>query len=783
MEAGSVGDDHPVLSGLNAQQREVAEHRGSPLLVFAAAGTGKTQALTSRIAHLVLRDGVAPSRVLALTFTRKAAGEMRRRAAALCGVEQADLRNVCTFHSLCVRLLRMPWHGLGSGSGHRRRIGRDFTILDPAQAEAILDACLPAALDAAWRDREASGASGRDASDASDASGADNARNRIKDATSASAVMRAIDAWRNRGLEPDDAEVLVEAGAQDGWPLQAVAAHAYASYRDACAHRNVVDFSDLLLHACAMLSRSPPALERCRRELFEHLLVDEFQDTNPAQMRLVVLLCKGKGGCSPLDPPSEDPLDTQEGGSRGAEPPSPSLLTGRNLMVVGDDYQAIHEWRGATVRNILGFADDWPGARVVCLSLNYRSVPSVLAAARLVIAGNSRQRHKELIATRVARAGAGGGGGGGEGEGAEEEAAVSVVFGAKGQWAEARAIASRIKARLGAPVGDGQGAKPSDFAILYRINAQSQPLEEALRDAGVPYRVRGSLAFFDRAEIKDAMSYARLLCNPRSDTDFERAIAAPHRGIGAATLDRLRSSAAALGGCLMDAAEAEVDAAAKPAKGKAKRHAALAEFVQLVRDLRQPPPFDVEDLDLDLDLDLDPGAPQGGGSKGGEPPFRECLARSGLLDALRDADARDSTDRLENVEALLALARRSEHSSGGLREFVDACAVSGPDVQHAAEAEVEAVALMTLHASKGLEFVDVTIAGCVEGWLPYQRSLQEGRLEEERRLCYVGITRARDRLVLSAPRSMTGFRGEVRTEPSRFIAEAFLSGGAGERRA
>ena len=450
-------------------------------------------------------------------------------------------------------------------------------------------------------------------------------------------------------------------------------------------------------------------------------------------------------------------------------------------MVVGDDYQAIHEWRGATVRNILGFADDWPGARVVCLSLNYRSVPSVLAAARLVIAGNSRQRHKELTATRDAGAGAGAG----------TCTAVSVAVGAKGQWAEAREIASRIKASLGAPGGSigapgGRGAVPSDFAILYRINAQSQPLEEALRDAGVPYRVRGSLAFFDRAEIKDAMSYARLLCNPRSDTDFERAIGAPHRGLGAASLDKLRSGSAAGGGCLMDAAEAEVSHAAHlPQARRTKRHAALTDFVELLRDLRQPPPFDVDDLDLD-DLDLEGdgdgegdeeeeeeefGPPQAAGA---EEVLRECLRRSGLLDALRDADARDRTDRLANVEALLALARRPEHAGSTLREFVDACAVSGSDVQHAADAEVEAVTLMTLHASKGLEFGDVTIAGCVEGWLPYHRSLQEGRLEEERRLCYVGITRARDRLVLSAPRSMTSFRGEVRTEPSRFIAESGL---------
>ena len=708
-----------ILDGLNDAQRQVAEHRGSPLLVFAAAGTGKTQALTARIAHLVLVDGVSPSRVLALTFTRKAAGEMRRRAAALCGLEdERDLRNVGTFHSLCVRLLRKFSPVEGADVAARRcRLSRGFTILEPAQSEALLDACLPQALDDAFASPHAASASSAER------------KARVRDSTSPAIVMRVIDAWRNRGLEPDDPEVLADAETHDGsgctWPLSAVAASAYASYRDACARRNVVDFSDLLLHACSLLERRPDVLGRCRRDLFAHLLVDEFQDTNPAQMRLVRLLCRGAS--------DSDGTTSDE-----------ALLSARNLMVVGDDYQAIHEWRGATVRNILGFADDWPGGRTVCLSLNYRSVPQVLALARRVIALNVNQRHKDLIATRPDGGSA---------------SVIATMKGSAGQWAEARSVAARIAARI--CDGDNE-ARAKDFAVLYRVNAQSQPLEEALRAAGVPYRVRGSVAFFDRAEVRDAMAYARLLCNPRADADFERVLNSPPRGLGPAALAKLRERAAASACSLLAAAEVEVESNA--AQLPRKRLAALEALTAALRELRQPPPFDVDD---ECDLDECDCASVDGEDEQQQQPLRACLERVGYLSHLRESTAADAADRLANVEALLALELRA---NTGLRDFVDACAVSGSDVRQQADGEVDAVTLMTLHASKGLEFREVFMVGCVEGWLPYARSLQEGRIEEERRLCYVGITRARDRLTISMPKSMHGYRGVQQTEPSRFFA-------------
>ena len=405
-----------------------------------------------------------------------------------------------------------------------------------------------------------------------------------------------------------------------------------------------------------------------------------------------------------------------------------------NLMVVGDDYQAIHEWRGATVRNILGFADDWPGGRTVCLSLNYRSVPQVLALARRVIALNVNQRHKDLIATRPDGGSA---------------SVIATMKGSAGQWAEARSVAARIAARI--CDGDNE-ARAKDFAVLYRVNAQSQPLEEALRAAGVPYRVRGSVAFFDRAEVRDAMAYARLLCNPRADADFERVLNSPPRGLGPA------ASACSL----LAAAEVEVESNA--AQLPRKRLAALEALTAALRELRQPPPFDVDD---ECDLDECDCASVDGEDEQQQQPLRACLERVGYLSHLRESTAADAADRLANVEALLALELRA---NTGLRDFVDACAVSGSDVRQQADGEVDAVTLMTLHASKGLEFREVFMVGCVEGWLPYARSLQEGRIEEERRLCYVGITRARDRLTISMPKSMHGYRGVQQTEPSRFFA-------------
>ena len=301
--------------------------------------------------------------------------------------------------------------------------------------------------------------------------------------------------------------------------------------------------------------------------------------------------------------------------------------------------------------------------------------------------------------------------------------------------------ASRIAGRI-----DRDSCRPGDFAVLYRVNAQSQPIEDALRARGIPYRVRGSVAFFERAEIRDAMAYARILCDPEtsSDADFERAIGAPHRGIGPATIDRLRAGRVPGGSLFAEARKL------KDAGNSSKRGRAVAAFVDTISDLGMQAADGMYDA----------------------PVLGRALERTGYLDALRAAKD-DEKERVANVEALLALEARHHRSGSSFRDFVDGCAVG--DVPSSADADEDSVQLMTLHASKGLEFREVFIAGCVEGWMPYSRSVAEGRIEEERRLCYVGITRARDRLTLSAPSAMAGFRGDFRaTCESRFISEAGL---------
>jgi DNA helicase-2/ATP-dependent DNA helicase PcrA len=675
-------DTENATDGLNAEQRQVAEHRGSPLLVFAAAGTGKTQALTARIASL-LEGGVAPEGVLALTFTRKAAAEVRARAAGRCGVEEGRLRNVGTFHSLCARLLRGAF-GRPKPAVRATLPPPTFTILEQSQAEALLDGCLTDALAAA----------GVPAS---------------KDALSASGVMRAIDVWRNRGLEPDDAAIWadVAAAAKTKDPVVPVAAAAYGMYREACATRDACDFSDLILHACSALERDPVLLAALP---FEHLLIDEFQDTNPAQMKMVRLLV-GESG-----PMCSD-----------------------SLMVVGDDYQAIHEWRGATVGNILEFTNEFAGAHVVCLTLNYRSVPHVLEAAGRVIRHNVKQRHKALLPTRAPA----------------DKDAVTVLR-SRDAWHEARLVVQEAK----------RAARFGDLAVLYRINAQSQPIEEALRLAGVPYRVRGSLSFFDRAEVRDCMAYARLAVNARADADFERAVATPPRGVGHATIDRLREESERLGNVgLLAAARAAV--ASSSAVGK--RGAALREFVDLF-------PLSVPEGNVEGPVEgpETPGECDVAGSAAG-PALRDLVTRSGLLARWAgQATAEEGADRAANIGTLLDLADRV---GGTLSAFVDSCATGDrPDDEEDDVGGLGRVTLMTLHASKGLEFPSVVMVGCCEGLLPYSRSLAEGRLEEERRLCYVGVTRARDRLVLSVPAAVSRFRGRPpeRTPQSRFLSEMGL---------
>ena len=656
--------EHSFLRGLNEAQLQVAIHRGSPLLVFAAAGTGKTQALASRIAHIVSNDGVPPHKILALTFTRKAAAEMRERTALMCGIDEAHLRNVGTFHSLCVSLLRK----YGFYKQAFNRLNTEFTILDPEDMDAIIDEQMwdGDCFDTALRRHSGSGSSGK-------------RQKELEDAVKIPVIRNRIEVWRNRGLDPDDAQVILESSES---LVSRVAQEVYVAYRSVCARRNVVDFGDLILHACTTLERVPGALEDCRRNAYSHLLIDEFQDTNEAQMRLVRILCS-------------------------ASEPTIQGLSIDQLMVVGDDYQAIHEWRGSNVRNILEFTKEFPTTRTICLYLNYRSLPSILEAARNVIAKNTNQKHKELQATRVD----------------ESSKAVSVIE-YKSVEDEADNIAEQIYQAC-----FNERMNLSQYAILYRSNAHSQPLEAALRARGIPYKLRGGTrSFFERAEIKDVMAYARLLLNPRSDQDFERAIHVPHRGIGERTIENLRKRVDdGSCTCLLEAAIAE----AESQDCSKNKKDALEAFVALF-------------------------------SSTSNASLREILQASGYLQTIKEGPK-------ENVIALLDLVERDPNRS--LREIIDACSLhDSPEEENCSDGFVS---LMTMHASKGLEFEIVYVAGFAEGSLPHSLSVLEGNIEEERRLCYVAITRARDRLVLCVPKTRMRFGESKATTASRFLAEAF----------
>lgn len=797
---------------LNDRQREAVLHQGSPLLVFAAAGTGKTQTLTARIAHLVLDQGVPPSRVLALTFTRRAAAEMRQRAAALCFCAESALAHVGTFHSACIRLLRRLGDADVRHTTARTRaaaLRSDFTVLPPADALRLLEEhCLPqarAAVGAAPQDRE----------------------------FAADAVMRRIEDWRNRGLEPRDAGL---EAAGSGAMAAVASAVAYASYRSACLEQQASDFSDLILHAISLLEHNPRLRAWCQARAFAHLLVDEFQDTNPAQMKLVELLCgwssavdahvateddgSGDEEERALDELAELRCDDFDGGSllsadaeedNGDEEDRENLdadcivpfcvrpggrLGANSLMVVGDDYQAIHEWRGATVQNIMDFEASFPGAREVHLELNYRSRAFVLAAAGRLIAHNPGQREKRLVATR------------------SDDTSVRIdsvddrsrirsdaldVRACVDAWSEAQLVASLIRRSMDENGGTG-GDRRSTYAILFRTNAQSQPFEEALAAARVPFQLKGATAFFSRVEIRDCVAYARLLVNPQLDAAFLRVINTPTRGLGAAVLRRL-DEVRRCNGCgdgvtsshsncipsLMEAAAQEVRNLRLAADQQQQQRAA--------RHRRSPPPPSqltrLKDRALAEFVDGMEASRAAAASSSAAAALEACLERMGYLPALRaatndanGAKAAHALEQLENVGSLLALAARAPEQR--LSSFLDSCALDGAapdggaaeDSKDAASAPPDApVQLMTYHASKGLEFGTVFMTGMHEGSLPYYRALGDARrVAEERRLAYVGVTRARDRLVLTVPGERLLFGGKrMPAERSRFLSEMMMA--------
>jgi DNA helicase II / ATP-dependent DNA helicase PcrA len=649
-----------LLSDLNDAQREAVLHGAGPLLVLAGAGSGKTRVIVHRIARLVREEGVVPWRILAVTFTNKAAGEMRERLVRLLGAEANDLW-VQTFHAFGARFLRRE--------AARAGLSPSFPIYDDDDQLRLVKGILAEL-------------------------GADDG-----ETLTARETLSRIDQWKGLALRPEELRV------SDYDVEGQLAREVYARYQAGLARAGAVDFGDLLLKPVRLLEEDDRTRTRWNGR-FEHVLVDEFQDTNPVQYRLLRLL----------------------GGSRG------------NVCVVGDDDQAIYRWRGASVENILGFDRDFPGARVVKLERNYRSTRNVLDAAHAVIARATRRREKRLWTE----------------EGPGDPLALLV---GQDEHDEAEKIARAISLER------ARGTPGDEIAVLYRTNAQSRPIEAALRAARTPYVIVRGTSFYERAEVKDAAAYLRLALEPRSDLDLERVVNKPPRGIGEKTVERLRAHARARGTSLYDAV-AEVDAV-EGLKPAARR--ALSSLRDVLAGLARDAPA------------LDAGV-----------AVQEVLRRTGLLARLEAEHTDEATERAENLVELVAAAREFDEAIVGappprdpdepvpppLARFLEQIALLGEADQPTPEGRV---ALMTLHAAKGLEFTAVILSGLEEGTFPREPwgDVTAGEAaaahDEERRLCYVGMTRAKKRLTLSLARRRMGF-GEGgpsfrQMEPSRFLTD------------
>ncbi len=631
-----------ILGPLNPVQREAVMATRGPLLVLAGAGSGKTRVIAHRIAYLLGVEGVPPRHVLAVTFTNKAAEEMRRRVEEL--VLPAGIRPplIATFHSTCVRLLR----------AHASRVGLapSFVIYDEEDRLTLV--------------REAMRELGLDE----------------RELTPAAAVHR-ISHAKNQMLPVEEVERVART------PREERIASLYRLYEGRLRGIGAVDFDDLLLLGVRLFETAPDTLA-WYRELWQYVLVDEYQDTNRAQYRMVRLL-------------------TQEH---------------RNLCVVGDPDQSVYRWRGADLRNILDFEKDFPGCRVVALEQNYRSTKRILRMASAVIQHNTARKDKGLWT-----------------ENAEGEAAA--VYRAWDETEEAAFVARAIR-----DLRD-RGAEYRDVAVFYRTNAQSRVLEDALRRASIPHLIVGGVRFYERREIKDVLAYLRLAVNPRDDVAFRRAVAARSRGIGRTTLDHLDAVARRSGVGLFAACDT------LPPEVTAKPRKALQDFARLVARLQE------RRAALPLPAFID-----------------EVLGSTGYREALKAERTAEADARLENLEELIAaseefLAARAGEPArdGALEAFLDSIALVA-DTDEISD-DPTGVTLMTLHSAKGLEFPVVFLTGMEEGVFPHSRSMNDpDELEEERRLCYVGLTRARERLFLSYALHRR-LHGYGLGEPSRFLLE------------
>ncbi len=632
-------DVTPILEHLNDAQREAVTAPAEPTLVIAGAGSGKTRVLVHRAAWLIDVEGISPNALLAVTFTNKAAAEMRGRIETLLGIPVRHLW-VGTFHGLAHRMLRRHWREAG--------LPQNFQIIDADDQLRLIKRLLKNLEidDSRWVPKE---------------------------------IQWFINGQKDEGLRPQHLD-------DEGDPHRRQMIALYRAYEEVCQRGGLVDFAELLLR-CHELLRDNESLLAHYRQRFRHLLVDEFQDTNAIQYAWLRLLA----------------------GSDGIP------------FVVGDDDQSIYRWRGARVEHIQRLAKDFPGTRIVKLEQNYRSTATILNAANAVIANNQSRLGKNLWT-----------------EGAAGE--PIRLYAAYNERDEADFVIARLRDWI------GQGNVRADAAVLYRSNAQSRVLEEGLINAGIPYRVYGGLRFFERAEIKDALAYLRLIANRDDDSSFERIVNRPTRGIGARTAELMRSYAKA-NACSMWRAAGAV--ASDELSGRAAN--AVGAFMGLIERMAR----DTAELDLQDKVD-------------------HVIHASGLVDFFKKEKGEKGETRVENLEELVSAAKSFEpdpaEEMSPLDEFLSHAALEAGEGQ--ADAWEDCVQLMTMHSAKGLEFPLVFICGMEDGLFPHQRSIADPHgLEEERRLCYVGITRAKQALYISYAEQRRLHGMDNFSQPSRFIAE------------
>lgn len=631
-----------IFNDLNDAQREAVAAEPGPLLILAGAGSGKTRVLISRIAYLVEGHGVSPLSILAVTFTNKASREMRGRIENILGLPMGGMW-IGTFHSLAHRLLRQHYK--------EANLPQAFQILDSDDQLRMVKRCLKEmALDEAyWPPKQ---------------------------------IQWYISGHKEEGRRPANIP-------QSNDPQQQTLLAVYSHYETLCQRFGLIDFSELLLRAFELLKNNEILRERYQQR-FQHVLVDEFQDTNTIQYSWLRLL----------------------------------VAKSQNLFAVGDDDQSIYGWRGAKVENILQFEQDFPNTKTVRLEQNYRSTTSILDAANAVIQNNDTRLGKNLWT-------------------AEGEGEPVKLYTAYDERDEARFVVGQIQSWV------NDGGSRNDVAILYRSNAQSRTFEEQLMQVGMPYKVYGGLRFFERAEIKDALGYLRLCTRTDDDPSFERVVNTPTRGIGNKTVDLVREHARRNQISLWDAANQLVTGTELTNRAATS----LNGFINLIQEVRSQ----IKDQDLFQQIEI-------------------MLDLTKLIEHFQKEKGEKGQARVENLQELVTAARgyeieETEDDLPPMASFLAHAALEAGDGQ--AEEWEECVQLMSLHTAKGLEFPLVFLTGLEEGLFPHQRSLDEGagRLEEERRLCYVGMTRAKEQLWLTYAEMRRLYGAEKYTSPSRFLSE------------